>query len=135
MPVLTEVPACDGGQSVRNDEIPIGCGQPLGARFPDDDGVLDANAELAVQVDTRLHRDDHPWLENAVVACDDGRRFVHLQADAVAGPGEEGVAESCGSDDLSACRVDVVDRRTGDCGADPGCLSGTHDIKDCSVIP
>ncbi len=62
---------------------------PVGAA---DDDVLDARAVLADQVDPGLDREGHPLAKRLAVAGDDVRVLVALEADAVPGPVEEGVA-------------------------------------------
>ena len=41
---------------------------------------LDADADLSWDVDARFHREAHALLDDHVVACHDGRKFVDVHA-------------------------------------------------------
>jgi len=63
--------------------------QPLGTVLSHRDEILDSDAELVLEVDPRFDAEDHSRLKFTVVARRDVGRFVHLEADPVAGPMDE----------------------------------------------
>ena len=64
----------------------------IGPSGPQTDDVLDPGAVFADEVDPGLDREGHPLAKRLPVAGDDVGVLVAFEADAVAGPVEEGLA-------------------------------------------
>ena len=104
-------------------------GKPFGSRCGDVGVILEAYAELAVAADHRFDGKAHAWRERQVVALDDIRVFMDVEADAVAGavrqpgylvagsePGrldDRARGASLSSDSLARCRSMRAMRRLG----------------------
>ena len=71
--------------------------QVLDAVLGDDDVVLDADAEAAVEVDARLDGDDVAGRERVGALGGEARRLVHVEAEPVAEPVAEGAREAAPS--------------------------------------
>ena len=82
--------------------------QSFTAVVGDGDDILDADAELAVEIDARFDGKHHPRFERLVVPFDDVRWLVHLQAETVARPVDELLAVAGSLDDLPGRGVDLV---------------------------
>src|SRR5690606_2136014 len=99
-----------------------------------DDDVLDPHAEAAGEVDARLDGEAHAGLDRAVLALDHVRRLVGRGPDPVPGAVHEVLAVPGLDDHGARGPVDVLARRTGAHGVDPGLLRAAHDVVDLALL-
>src|SRR5258705_9346435 len=96
-----------GGQlGVQYDEVVRALVERLDPVRGDDDDVLDPGTPATRLVDARLDAEGHARLEQQVVAFDDVRLLVHVQANAVTGPMDELLTESRLADQIARRGVD-----------------------------
>ena len=103
-------------------------GEDLRPVVLDDDEIFDPDPAEAGQVDAGLDRDDVADRERAPRLLGEARILVHEEADAVAEPVPEGLAEACRLDLVAGRRVDARTGRTGPDGLEPGELSVEADL-------
>src|SRR4051812_42808287 len=115
-------------------QLPGGVVQASSALVGDGDDVLDADAEIAGEVDPGLDREAHARNERLLLALDHVRRLVGGDADAVAGPVDELFAVARIGDDLTGGPVDVLARHSGSHGLDAGLLGLAHDFVDLADL-
>src|SRR5262249_30572282 len=89
--------------------------------------VLDPDAELAGEIDARLHREHEAGLETLLVAADQIGGFVTVHAQAVADAVGELRTEAGPLDHLARCAVDVLRRDAGPDAVDRRALGVEHD--------
>src|SRR6478735_1336274 len=101
----TSATAREGSASAHFDELLGKARQHVQPVFADDPEVLDPDAADAGEVDPRLDRDAVPGLERVLRLGREPRRFVDVEADAVAEAVPEELAEVGGGDRLARERV------------------------------
>jgi hypothetical protein len=88
----------------------------------DEDVVFNPDTSPAREIHTRLHGNDHAGPQLGLLADRHSRRFMNLQAGAVAQAVTEGFPETCALDNLSRHGVDLLT-----------CLAGA-DRVNCSEL-
>src|SRR5580692_1747196 len=121
-----------GGQSKD-----LGASRRPGARAsvagPDYQGVLDPDTARARQVDAGLDGDGDPVLKCTCPAIPDDRRFVDLQADAVAQPVAEAAAVAGRVDQVPGGRVEHADLGARPGRGQAGPLRGGDQVVDLAL--
>ena len=100
----------------------------------DDDGVLDAHAADAGEVDARLDRHDVADEQGITGRRRHSRRFVDLETDAVAGRVRERVGPTRVGDDVARRAVDVGALDVGGDRVASGLLALEHDVVEMTGV-
>src|SRR3974390_1057656 len=109
-------------------------GESAGAGLGDPQGVLDADAAVPGNIDTRLDGDDESGCEDSSAQLGHRRRFVDIEPDTVTRAVLEAGGPAGGRDDLAADVVDLFDTDPRLDGLRPRRLRRLHHVEDAREL-